>query len=65
MGVVVSPQNYSDILHSTGNVQRNLKDKLFGLGKSPHVPIWWDGKHINSWEPKVYLPSEAGAKWET
>lgn len=44
--MIISPENYSDILHSVGNVQRNLKDKLFRLGRAPHVRIWWDGKHI-------------------
>lgn len=63
--MVVSPENYFDILHSTGNVQRNLKDKLFRLGRSPHVPIWWDVKHIKIVKAvtlKLYLPSEAGKK---
>lgn len=44
--IVKSPQNYFDILHSIGNVERNLKDKLFRLGRSPRVPIWWDVKDI-------------------
>lgn len=46
MGMVISPQNYSDILHSVENVRRNLKDKLFRLGRAPHVPIWRDVRHI-------------------
>lgn len=46
IGAVISPQNYFDILHSIWNVKRNLKDKLFKLGRSPHVPIWWDMKYI-------------------
>ena len=45
-GLVPSPQNYSDILHSAENVKRNLKDKLFRLGRGPLVPIWRDAKPI-------------------
>lgn len=62
-GLVPSPQNYSDILHSAENVKRNLKDKLFRLGRDPLVPIWWDVKHIKIVTVglvKGYLPSEAG-----
>lgn len=63
MGIVLSPQNYFDILHSAENVKRNLKDKLFRLGRAPLVPIWRDVKHIKIVTVgmvKVYLPSEAG-----
>lgn len=27
-------------------MERNLKDKLFELGRAPHVPIWRDAKYI-------------------
>ena len=62
-GLVPSPQNYSDILHSAENVKRNLKDKLFRLGRDPLVPIWWDVKPIKIITVGLvqgYLPSEAG-----
>lgn len=61
--MVVSPENYFDILHSMGNAQRNVKDKLFRLGRPPHVPIWWDVKHIKIVKAAMltlHLPSEAG-----
>lgn len=63
--VVISPQNYFDILHNIGNVKKNVKDKLFRLGRSPHVPIWWDLKHIKIVEAvmlKICLPPEARKK---
>ena len=62
-GLVPSPQNYSDILHSAENVKRNLKDKLFRLGRDPLVPIWRDVKPIKIITVGLvqgYLPSEAG-----
>lgn len=40
-----------------------MKDKLFALGRSPRVPIWWDVKRIKVVQAemlKVSLPSEAG-----
>lgn len=43
-----SPHEYFDILRRTGNVGRNLKDKLFGLGRAPYGPIWWDAEHIKT-----------------
>lgn len=57
MGLAIAPQNYFDILHSIGNVERNLKDKLFRLGRSPHVPILWDVKHISrkaAWQRPIF-----------
>ena len=62
-GLVPSPQNYSDILHSAENVKRNLKDKLFRLGRDPLVPIWRDVKPIKIVTVGLVqgcLPPEAG-----
>lgn len=50
-----------------GNAQRNLKDKLLRLGRPPHVPIWWDVKHIKIVKAAMltlHLPSEVGGGQE-